>query len=186
MLWLFLLDTPFQILLLSPAILWFTAAPHWRPDIIAGGVVLWGALGWMIWRKWRASRRQPGEIVLPEGDWRWPAKLPAEAFATRLSIFLHNHGWREITLLPATPDAITLTMRKDRSKILLRCSRAGAAPAAADLESVAALIAEAKCSGACLAASRRGAADLHASALARNVRLITLADLAFIDNVAWE
>jgi hypothetical protein len=185
-LWLFLLDTPFQVLLLSPVILWFTAAPQWRPEIIAGGAVFWGALCWLIWRRWRTAERQPAAAAPPEGDWRWPAGLPAADFATRLRFFLHNHGWREITLLPVTPEAITLTMRKDRSTILLRCLRTEAQPASADVESVAAILTEAKCSGACLAASRRGTADLHASALALNVRLITFADLAFIDNLAWD
>ncbi len=184
MLWLFLLDTPFQVLLLSPVILWFTAAPHWRPEIIAGGVVFWGALGWLIWRR-RAAGLQPEPPPPPEGDWRWPARLPAQEFATRLRFFLHNHGWREVTLLSVTPDEITLTMRKDRSTILLRCVRTDAPPAAADVGAMTALMAEAGCSGACLAASRRGAATLHAQALAKKIWLITLADLEFIDDIAW-
>jgi len=184
MLLLLLMDLPFQVLLLSPVILWFIAAPRWHPLVIVAGALFWGALAWLIWSRLRRSWEEDRAESLPQGDWRWPEGVSADKFAGECRLYLHNHGWRGVRSVAVLPGAVTLRAQKDRVQVLLHCRRGRAPATAAEIAAAAALRVEHACTSACLVTGKRADHALRAAARASQVELIRFQDIRFLDKFA--
>jgi hypothetical protein len=181
---LLLMDVPFQVLLVSPVILWFTAAPRWHPLIIGGGGLFWGALAWLIWRRMARSWAQDRAERSPQGDWRWPPSVSAEQFDAECRLFLRNHGWRAVQTVKLLPELVTLRAQKDRVHVLLHCCRGRAVPTEADIAEASAHRVQQSCTSACLVTGRRADQARRARARASGVELIRFEDIRFLDRFA--
>jgi hypothetical protein len=184
MLLLLLMDLPFQILLLSPVILWYAAPPRWHPEVLAGGALLWGLLGWLVWGKLAQVRAAERATNLPQGDWRWRPGQSAEQFGAQCRLFLHNHGWRNARASSSAEGEVTVLAQKDRVHMLVHCLRGPAVADAAAIDAVAALREAQGCTAACLVTERPPEAALRTIALTRGVELMRFADIRFLDRFA--
>jgi hypothetical protein len=179
---LILFDLPLQLFLLSPVILWFSVSTAWRPLIAALGLVIWGGLAVIVWRRYQRVVAEDRAGALPQGDWRWPAQLGPEAYAQRIGLLLHNHGWRAMQTLSTEPQAVTLLMQKDRAHVLLRCRRDSLAPAEQEFAALATLRDAHNARTACLMLAAPCPARLVAAASEHGVHLLRLADIPFLDS----
>ena len=184
MLLLLLMDLPFQILLLSPLILWYVAAPRWHLAVLVGGALFWGLLAWLVWRKMAQGQAIERAEALPQGDWRWRQGQSAEQFGAQCRLFLHNHGWRNVQASTTGDEQVTVLAQKDRVHMLLHCLRGPAAADAAAIEAVAELRDSQGCTAACLVTERQADAALRTVALSRGVELMRFADIRFLDKFA--
>jgi len=179
---LLLLDLPLQILLLSPVILWFTAADSWHPWVIVLGAFMWGGLGTLLWRRLARGEAEERRAARPQGDWRWPAGMPAETYDQHLRLLLHNHGWRDLRTLGLEPQAVTLLVQKDRTRLLIRCRRAPAPTFETDIAALADLRVAHQADAACLMLPGRGSGPQAAAASRRGVHVLRLSDIRFFDS----
>jgi len=177
-----LLDLPVQILLLSPAILWFTAAGHWHPWIIAYGTCSWGGLATVFWSRFARAESEERKAARPQGNWRWPAGMHSETYVRRLSLLLHNHGWRDLKTLSLEPSAVTLLMQKDRTRLVVRCHRGRLNAPDAEIAALANLRTVHQAQAACLMLDARSPGLLVATAGERGVHLLRFSDIRFLDS----
>jgi HJR/Mrr/RecB family endonuclease len=143
--------------------------------------LLWGLLGWLVWRKLAQVRAAERATNLPQGDWRWRPGQSAEQFGAQCRLFLHNHGWRNVQATVASEGAVTLRAQKDRVHMLLHCLCSPVAADATAVDTVAALREAQGCTAACLVTERPADAALRTVALAKGVELIRFADVRFLD-----
>jgi hypothetical protein len=177
-----LLDLPVQILLLSPVLLWLVADPRWHPWIIALGVFAWGGLGLIVWRRFARAEAEERSAKRPQGDWRWPASMPADLYDQHLRLLLHNHGWRDLQTLALEQAAVTLVLQKDRLRLVVRARRAPLVSPGPEIDALASLRDAHRADAACLVLAGRVGASLAAAASLRGVHVLRLSDVRFLDS----
>jgi len=178
---LLLTDLPVQILLLSPVLLWFILGPRWHMVLILIAACFWGGLGFLLWRRFVRSEAEDRGKMLPQGDWRWPASLNAANYDQRCRLLLHNHGWHDLSALGIEADAVTLLMQKDKARIVMRCRRGKAPPSAAEIDSLSAQREEHHATLACLMLDGACPPAILASASAKGVHVMRLADIPAVE-----
>ncbi len=177
---LLLWDLPFQLLLLSPVILWYMAPPRWHWAEAAVAVPLWGATGRLLWRRIARDSAQRRAEHKSQGGIRWRKGMSADQFCLACRLFLHNAGWRLVETPHVGSDEVSFIVQKDRARVLITCRRGKVAATAADIASIMAQRGQVGFTAACLVRERAAPRALVTLAATRNVALIRFADLAFL------